>query len=139
MTITVYIQGWKTNSRCSGKGDVTWFFFFKADISTLFGLKNEKKTRKKTKKTKNKNKNRNKTKLSAACRFLWNYIQNCISFIFIKKFVCERSLVQNLSMTRYLHRKQWYSLNSHHCCLQNSYSPFLYVLCNDKTQVSTFY
>lgn len=70
MTITVYIQGWKTNSRCSGKGDVTSFFFFKADISTLFGLKNEKKPRKKTKKTKNKNKNRNKTKLSAACRFL---------------------------------------------------------------------
>lgn len=70
MTITVYIQGWKTNSRCSGKGDVTSFFFFKADISTLFGLKNEKKNRKKNKKTKNKNKNRNKTKLSAACRFL---------------------------------------------------------------------
>lgn len=71
MTITVYIQGWKTNSRCSGKGDVTSFFFFKADISTLFGLKNEKKkTEKKHKKTKNKNKNRNKTKLSAACRFL---------------------------------------------------------------------
>lgn len=70
MTITVYIQGWKTNSRCSGKGDVTSFFFFKADISTLFGLKNEKKKQKKNKKTKNKNKNRNKTKLSAACRFL---------------------------------------------------------------------
>lgn len=52
MTITVYIQGWKTNSRCSGKGDVTSFFFFKADISTLFGLKNEKKNRKKTKKNK---------------------------------------------------------------------------------------
>lgn len=49
MTITVYIQGWKTNSRCSGKGDVTSFFFFKADISTLFGLKNEKKPRKKQK------------------------------------------------------------------------------------------
>lgn len=49
MTITVYIQGWKTNSRCSGKGDVTSFFFFKADISTLFGLKNEKKTEKKQK------------------------------------------------------------------------------------------
>lgn len=70
MTITGYIQGWKTNSRCSGKGDVTPFFFFKADISTLFGLKNEKKNQKKNKKTKNKNKNRNKTKLSAACRFL---------------------------------------------------------------------
>lgn len=70
MTITVYIQGWKTNSRCSGKGDVTSFFFFKADISTLFGLKNEKKKTEKNKKTKNKNKNRNKTKLSAACRFL---------------------------------------------------------------------
>lgn len=65
MTITVYIQGWKTNSRCSGKGDVTSFFFFKADISTLFGLKNEKTPEKK----KNKNKNRNKTKLSDACRF----------------------------------------------------------------------
>lgn len=49
MTITVYIQGWKTNSRCSGKGDVTSFFFFKADISTLFGLKNEKNPEKKTK------------------------------------------------------------------------------------------
>lgn len=56
MTITVYIQGWKTNSRCSGKGDVTSFFFFKADISTLFGLKNEKKTRKKTKKQEQKQK-----------------------------------------------------------------------------------
>lgn len=66
MTITVYIQGWKTNSRCSGKGDVTSFFFFKADISTLFGLKNEKTPEK----NKNKDKNRNKTKLSAACRFL---------------------------------------------------------------------
>lgn len=66
MTITGYIQGWKTNSRCSGKGDVTSFFFFKADISTLFGLKNEKKPEK----NKNKDKNRNKTKLSAACRFL---------------------------------------------------------------------
>lgn len=52
MTITVYIQGWKTNSRCSGKGDVTSFFFFKADISTLFGLKNEKKNRKKKQKNK---------------------------------------------------------------------------------------
>lgn len=66
MTITVYIQGWKTNSRCSRKGDVTSFFFFKADISTLFGLKNEKNPEK----NKNKDKNRNKTKLSAACRFL---------------------------------------------------------------------
>lgn len=54
MTITVYIQGWKTNSRCSGKGDVTSFFFFKADISTLFGLKNEKPPEKKTPKQKQK-------------------------------------------------------------------------------------
>lgn len=46
MTITVYIQGWKTNSRCSGKGDVTSFFFFKADICTLIGLKSEKKNKK---------------------------------------------------------------------------------------------
>lgn len=64
MTITVYIQGWKTNSRCTGKGAVTSFFFFKADIFTLIGLKNEKKNKQKI------NKNRNKTKLSAACRFL---------------------------------------------------------------------
>lgn len=52
MTITGYIQGWKTNSRCSGKGDVTPFFFFKADISTLFGLKNEKKKTEKKQKNK---------------------------------------------------------------------------------------
>lgn len=43
MTITVYIQGWKTNSWCTGKGAVTSFFFFKADICTLIGLKSEKK------------------------------------------------------------------------------------------------
>lgn len=55
MTITGYIQGWKTNSRCSGKGDVTSFFFFKADISTLFGLKNENPPEK-NKKTKQKQK-----------------------------------------------------------------------------------
>lgn len=67
MTITVYIQGWKTNSRCSGKGDVTSFFFFKADISTLFGLKNEKKTRKKTKKHQ---KNKNKTETKRSCQLL---------------------------------------------------------------------
>lgn len=67
MTITVYIQGWKTNSRCTGKGAVTSFFFFKADICTLIGLKSEKKIKKIKQKI---NKNRNKTKLSAACRFL---------------------------------------------------------------------
>lgn len=66
MTITVYIQGWKTNSRCSGKGDVTSFFFFKADISTLFGLKNEKKNRKKTKKQKT----RTKTETKRNCQLL---------------------------------------------------------------------
>lgn len=66
MTITVYIQGWKTNSRCSGKGDVTSFFFFKADISTLFGLKNEKKNRKKTKKQKT----RTKTETKRSCQLL---------------------------------------------------------------------
>lgn len=67
MTITVYIQGWKTKSRCTGKGAVTLFFFFKADICTLIGLKSEKKNKKIKQKI---NKNRNKTKLSAACRFL---------------------------------------------------------------------
>lgn len=41
-----YIQGWKTNSRCTGKGAVTSFFFFKADICTLIGLKSEKKIKK---------------------------------------------------------------------------------------------
>lgn len=66
MTITVYIQGWKTNSRCSGKGDVTSFFFFKADISTLFGLKNEKKNRKKTKKQKT----RTKIETKRSCQLL---------------------------------------------------------------------
>lgn len=66
MTITVYIQGWKTNSRCSGKGDVTSFFFFKADISTLFGLKNEKKTEKKQKKQKT----RTKTETKRNCQLL---------------------------------------------------------------------
>lgn len=66
MTITVYIQGWKTNSRCSGKGDVTSFFFFKAYISTLFGLKNEKKTEKKQKKQKT----RTKTETKRSCQLL---------------------------------------------------------------------
>lgn len=66
MTITVYIQGWKTNSRYSGKGDLTSFFFFKADISTLFGLKNEKKTEKKTKKQKT----RTKTETKRSCQLL---------------------------------------------------------------------
>lgn len=66
MTITVYIQGWKTNSRCSGKGDVTWFFFFKADISTLFGLKNEKKNRKKQKNKKT----RTKIETKRSCQLL---------------------------------------------------------------------
>lgn len=66
MTITVYIQGWKTNSRCTGKGAVTSFFFFKADISTLFGLKNEKKNRKKTKKQKT----RTKTETKRSCQLL---------------------------------------------------------------------
>lgn len=66
MTITVYIQGWKTNSRCSGKGDVTSFFFFKADISTLFGLKNEKKNRKKQKKQKT----RTKIETKRSCQLL---------------------------------------------------------------------
>lgn len=64
MTITVYIQGWKTNSRCSGKGDVTSFFFFKADISTLFGLKNEKNPEK------NNKKNKNKTETKRSCQLL---------------------------------------------------------------------
>lgn len=67
MTITGYIQGWKTNSRCSGKGDVTSFFFFKADISTLFGLKNEKKKQKTRTK---KQKTRTKTETKRSCQLL---------------------------------------------------------------------
>lgn len=74
MTITVYIQGWKTNSRCSGKGDVTSFFFFKADISTLFGLKNEeKKQKKKTTKTKKQKQNRNNEVVSCLSLFVKLY------------------------------------------------------------------
>lgn len=76
MTITVYIQGWKTNSRCSGKGDVTSFFFFKADISTLFGLKNEKTPEKKPKKNpKKKQKQKQKQ----------NEVVRCLS-IFVKLY-----------------------------------------------------
>lgn len=71
MTITVYIQGWKTNSRCSGKGDVTSFFFFKADISTLFGLKNEKKNRKKTTKKTKKTKTKQKQNEVVSCLSLF--------------------------------------------------------------------
>lgn len=62
MTITVYIQGWKTNSRCTGKGAVTSFFFFKADICTLIVLKNEKNKRKK-----NQNKQKQKQNEVVSC------------------------------------------------------------------------
>lgn len=61
MTITVYIQGWKTKSRCTGKGAVTLFFFFKADICTLIGLKSEKKI---------KQKNKQKTETKRSCQLL---------------------------------------------------------------------
>lgn len=73
MTITVYIQGWKTNSRCSGKGDVTSFFFFKADISTLFGLKNEKKNRKKQKNKKQEQKQKQNEVVSCLSLFVKLY------------------------------------------------------------------
>lgn len=68
MTITVYIQGWKTNSRCTGKGAVTSFFFFKADICTLIGLKSEKKN-----KTKNKQKQKQNEVVSCLSLFVKLY------------------------------------------------------------------